>query len=81
LAGGDSRERPAHLTVAGRSLHDRIIDVALERERRLLATLTVHERDLLAALLNRIEANLPAVEAPHPELQSGRAAGKRQRGA
>jgi DNA-binding MarR family transcriptional regulator len=78
FAGGDSREQPAHLTAAGHRLHDRIIDVALERERRLLACLSGHEQSMLVALLNRIDANLEAVEAPHESLPRPRATGRRK---
>jgi DNA-binding MarR family transcriptional regulator len=37
----DARRRVIALSAEGRSLHDRIIAVALERERRLLACLSV----------------------------------------
>ncbi len=72
FADGDSREQPAHLTAAGRRLHDRIAAVALERERRLLVSLTPQERSTLAELLNRIGDNLDLVEAPHDDLSHGR---------
>lgn len=60
--GEDARRRPVALTAAGRRLHDRIIPVALEREARLLGCLNVAERQALLALLNRLHANLPAVD-------------------
>nr|WP_245292018.1 MarR family transcriptional regulator [Methylobacterium tarhaniae] len=57
----DARRRLIRLTAQGESLHDEIIVVALERERRLTACLTPEQRDTLIDLLNRLHANLPAV--------------------
>lgn len=57
----DARRRLIRLTAQGESLHDEIIVVALERERRLTACLTPEQRDTLIHLLNRLHANLPAV--------------------
>jgi hypothetical protein len=45
-------------------LHDRLILVALERERRLLACLTAAERETLIDLLGRLHERLPAVGGP-----------------
>ena len=58
----DGRLRLATLTSQGRALHDRIRDVALERERALLTVLDRTERESLLALLKRLHENLPAVE-------------------
>lgn len=60
----DARRHVIDLTENGRALHDRIIAVALERERRLLACLSAGEREQLVALLNRLHDNLPAVSRP-----------------
>ncbi|KMO33464.1 MarR family transcriptional regulator [Methylobacterium variabile] len=57
----DARRRLIRLTGKGETLHDEIIVVALERERRLTACLTPEQRDTLIDLLNRLHANLPAV--------------------
>jgi DNA-binding MarR family transcriptional regulator len=57
----DGRVRRARLTPAGRRLHERMLVVALERERRLLAPLDEGERTTLQALLARLEAQLPEV--------------------
>lgn len=82
----DTRRRLATLTPAGRALHDRIIVVALERERRLLSCLTPEERTVLIQLLNRLHDNLVAVNRPlaipPPAPTAGRAAdrGKSRRG-
>lgn len=58
----DGRARVATLTDKGRSLHDRIMGVALERERAFLSVLSAEERELLIGLLARLHENLPAVE-------------------
>jgi DNA-binding MarR family transcriptional regulator len=60
----DGRQQLLHLTAAGRALHDRIIVVALERERRLLGTLSTAERETLRSLLGRLHENLTDVDAP-----------------
>jgi DNA-binding MarR family transcriptional regulator len=58
----DGRARVATLTDKGRDLHDRIMGVALERERAFLAVLSDEEREALIRLLRRLHENLPAVE-------------------
>ncbi|MET0509588.1 MAG: MarR family transcriptional regulator [Burkholderiaceae bacterium] len=58
----DGRLRHATLTPKGRRLHDRIMRLALERERALLSVLTPDEVETLIDLLRRLHANLPAVE-------------------
>jgi DNA-binding MarR family transcriptional regulator len=60
----DARRRVITLTEGGRALHDRIIAVALERERRLLACLSPEERERLLDALNALHENLPAVNRP-----------------
>jgi DNA-binding MarR family transcriptional regulator len=60
----DGRRRMVTLSGAGRALHDRVLPVALERERRLLACLDVAERETLLLLLNRLHANLAEVDRP-----------------
>lgn len=62
LDAADGRVRIATLTPAGRALHDKIRDMALERERALLSVLSESEVDTLIRLLKRIHENLPAVE-------------------
>jgi len=59
----DGRLRHATLTPAGRALHDRILRLAMVREQALLSVLSPQEVDLLLNLLQRLHANLPAVEA------------------
>lgn len=58
----DGRLRIARLTKKGRSLHDKLIGIALERERAFLSVLTDREQETLIGLLRQLHANLPEVE-------------------
>ena len=60
----DGRTHAISLTPKGQSTHDRVIALALERERRLLSCLGKDEREALINLLVRIHRNLDAVTAP-----------------
>ena len=60
----DARRHVIALTEAGRALHDRIIAVALERERRLLEPLAPGDREQLIASLNALHDNLDEVSRP-----------------
>jgi len=57
----DGRSHSITLTARGRAVHDQIIAVALERERRLLKCLHEDEREQLIKLLLRVHGNLGAV--------------------
>lgn len=57
----DARRRLINLTREGRAVHDRVIVVALDRERRLLACLDEAQRETLIDLLTRLHGNLAAV--------------------
>lgn len=63
-----SRERSRFLEVAltagGVALHDRILRVALERERRLTADLDPQERAVLLNALNKMHARIAVVNGP-----------------
>src|SRR5882757_8571573 len=59
-------KRAVTLTKAGRALHDRIIRLALDRERVLLACLTKAEIDVIIDLLRRMLTQMPAVNAVLP---------------
>jgi DNA-binding MarR family transcriptional regulator len=63
-AKGTPRRRLMALTGSGRALHDRMIAVALERERRLLACLTPAEQASLVNMLDRLHRRIPAVNQP-----------------
>jgi DNA-binding MarR family transcriptional regulator len=63
LDDSDGRLRMAKLTKKGRELHDRIVGVALERERAFLSVLTPKEQDTLLDLLKRLHENLPQVDS------------------
>jgi len=60
----DARERLVSLTPDGDELYERIAQVALEREHRLLSCLSAEERRTLAALLDRVHRNVSAVDEP-----------------
>jgi DNA-binding MarR family transcriptional regulator len=58
----DGRLRMASITAQGRDLHDRILDLALERERALLSPLSQTERSQLLELLRKVHESLPLAE-------------------
>ena len=58
----DGRVRYAVFTHAGRSLHDRIIRLALLREQVALSVLNDSEVELIRDLLRRVYANLDQVD-------------------
>ena len=58
----DGRLRVATITRKGRDAHDRILSLALERERALLSVLSPSERASLISMLKRLHENLPVVE-------------------
>ena len=65
---GGSAGRPAQyreLTASGRALHDRVLTVALERERRLLSSLSA-EVDVLIKLRGRLHAKVNNVHDYDP---------------
>jgi DNA-binding MarR family transcriptional regulator len=63
----DARKKTVTLTRAGYDLHDRIIEVALEREQLLLSDFTPTERRILVDLLRRMHAQVAVVNAYHPD--------------
>ena len=63
LDASDGRLRVATITAKGRQLHNRIMAMALERERALLSIFDAPEREMLIRLLRRMHENLPSVEA------------------
>ncbi len=62
----DSRQRIIELSEAGSELHGRIMIIAKERERRLLAPFTKEEIRVLAGLLRRMHGNAVNVNAFDP---------------
>lgn len=58
----DGRTYSISLTAKGAATHDRVIALALERERRLLSCLNKAERETLIVLLRRVHGNLDAVK-------------------
>ncbi|TAK47844.1 MAG: MarR family transcriptional regulator [Xanthobacteraceae bacterium] len=59
-----SRFLEVALTRKGRELHGRLVRVALEREKRLLADIEPDELEILISALNRMHRRLPEVNAP-----------------
>ena len=57
----DGRTHSISLTAKGRTTHDKVIAVALGRERRLLSCLNKDEQEVLIGLLRRLHENLGAV--------------------
>lgn len=76
--GAAGRRIETALTSQGWVMHRRVLDVALQREARLLTGLSDGEVDLLIALLNRLLANLPLIEADAETRRVARA-GRRRR--
>jgi DNA-binding MarR family transcriptional regulator len=76
----DRRQRIIELSQAGRELHSRILVVAQERERRLLASFTKDEIRLLRSLLRRLHAHAAAANAFDPEALLAAADRRRPRG-
>lgn len=58
----DGRSHSISLTAKGATTHDKVIALALERERRLLSCLNKAERETLIVLLRRVHGNLDAVK-------------------
>jgi DNA-binding MarR family transcriptional regulator len=63
---GTGRRQLLQLTPAGRELHDRIIVVALKRERILLEGFAPAEVEQLLDFLRRMHANVPEMNAYDP---------------
>jgi DNA-binding MarR family transcriptional regulator len=53
--GADNRRRNVALTAKGRALHDRIVPVSVERQRRLLSTLSTADVRKFMELLERLQ--------------------------
>ena len=66
----DGRTYSISLTAKGAATHDKVIAVALERERRLLSCLSKGERETLITLLRRVHGNLDAVKGVGEVAQS-----------
>jgi len=60
----DGRSLQYALSAKGWRLHDRILHISLERERRLLGDLSAAERGTLIDLLNRLHRRIPDMNAP-----------------
>lgn len=65
----DNRTHSVSLSQTGLSLHDRVIEVALERERMLLSCLSFDEVEALIQTLRKIRAQVSAVNAYNPDIE------------
>lgn len=62
----DARRYTVSLTAEGKALHDRVLKIALERERRLLSDFSPGEVDTLVDLLGRLQAKVAHVNEYEP---------------
>src|SRR6266498_4083315 len=63
----DQRRQLIALTRRGVALHDRMVDIAVERECQLLAALSPEEQAALVDYLKRLCSRLPAANAVRPK--------------
>jgi DNA-binding MarR family transcriptional regulator len=61
-----NKQRLLTLTEAGDAMHDEIVVIALERQKRLLAGIPLAEREKMFALMRHMLENIPAVNAWDP---------------
>lgn len=73
----DTRVQNVHLTKEGQGLHDKVIAVALERERILLSCLTDSEAEALIATLRKIREQVRMVNAYNPNAERDDRVGKK----
>jgi DNA-binding MarR family transcriptional regulator len=66
----DARRYAVSLTPEGKALHDRVLRVALERERRLLSGFSPAEVDMLVNLLARMQTTVGYVNEYDPPASS-----------
>jgi DNA-binding MarR family transcriptional regulator len=60
-------QRRLYLTRQGAEVHDQVLPMALERERRLLEGFSAEEVDVLRGFLRRMNDNVPAINAPEAD--------------
>ena len=81
----DARQRVIQFTPSGKKLHQRVMALALERERQMYAIFSDDELQMMSELLKRFRAHIPTMRTakPLPFPASGRAAssaaGKRRK--
>ena len=62
----DARQRVIQFTPSGKRLHQRVMGLALERERQMYAIFSDDELQTLSALLKRFRAHVSTVRTPKP---------------
>jgi len=66
IDAADARQRVIDFTPAGKKLHQRVMALALERERQMYAIFSNDELATLSALLKRFRAHVLTVRTPRP---------------
>jgi DNA-binding MarR family transcriptional regulator len=66
IDAGDARQRVIQFTPAGKKLHQRVMALALERERQMYAIFSDDELATLSALLMRFRTHIPTIRTPKP---------------
>lgn len=66
IDSADNRQRVIQFTRSGRKLRERLMVVALERERQVLSIFSEDEVRTLSALLKRLHTHVPEVRTPKP---------------
>ncbi len=65
------RDRRAALSASGERMHAGLLALAVRREQKLLAGFSEQDAGTLCRLLQRLVANLPALDPDHGEAQAG----------
>jgi DNA-binding MarR family transcriptional regulator len=72
--GADNRRNNVALTAKGRALHDRIVPIALQRQRDLVSDLTPDEVETFTRVIDRLQAKVangqPVADVPRPKRPS-----------
>ncbi|MEQ9811272.1 MAG: hypothetical protein RLO50_00710, partial [Azospirillaceae bacterium] len=65
-AAGSARRKAWRLNESGHALQERILDLALQREARLLTGVTDAQKEAFLAVARQMMANLPLLEDEDP---------------
>jgi len=75
----DARQRVIQFTPSGKKLHQRVMALALERERQMYATFSAHELETLSRLLQRFRAHIATLRPPKGAMSPAAGVTKRQK--
>jgi len=67
--GKNGKTRPLRLSTRGMTRHEKMIEIALERERRLLSVLSAEEHDTLIQVMKKLRAAVDEVNRWSPGKQ------------